>query len=174
MTATITIQDYDPRWPAQFATLRARFATVLNGLTETIEHIGSTAVPELAAKPIIDIDVLLKPAVALPVIISRLASLGYEHQGYLGIIGRETFRIPKNDIAHHLYVCPHGSLEYARHIAFRDYLRAHIEDANAYAALKRKLAARFATDREAYTQGKSEFVEQILCSSRHNISLLAK
>lgn len=170
MTTAITIQDYDPRWPAQFAALRAQLATVLDELADAIEHIGSTAIPGLAAKPIIDIDILLKSTSELPLVIAKLASLGYEHQGDLGIAGREAFRTLKNDIAHHLYVCPHNSPEYARHIAFRDYLRAHIEDAYAYAALKRELAARFAADRDAYTQAKSEFVEKILCSSRQNLS----
>jgi GrpB-like predicted nucleotidyltransferase (UPF0157 family) len=169
MTMGITIADYDPKWATQFATLRVQLASVLNGLADAIEHIGSTAVPGLAAKPIIDIDILLRPTAELPLVISRLASLGYEHQGDLGIEGREAFRTPQNDIAHHLYVCPHDSQQYSRHIAFRDYLRAHIEDANAYAARKRELAARFAADRDAYTQAKSEFVEKILCFSRQNL-----
>jgi GrpB-like predicted nucleotidyltransferase (UPF0157 family) len=174
MTTAITIQDYDPRWPAQFAALRAQLATVLNELADAIEHIGSTAVPGLAAKPIVDIDVLLKPTAALPLVIARLAPLGYEHQGDLGVADREAFGTPKSEIAHHLYICPHSSVEYARHIIFRDHLRSHIEDANNYATLKRQLAARFATDREAYTQAKSEFVEKILRSYRQNLGLSKK
>jgi GrpB-like predicted nucleotidyltransferase (UPF0157 family) len=127
-----------------------------------IEHVGSTAVPGLAAKPIIDIDVLLRSASDLPMVITRLASFGYVHQGDLGIPGRETFRTPPNDLPHHLYVCPPGNLEFKRHISFRDYLRTHPTDANAYARLKRELVGRFADNREAYMQAKSEFVADIL------------
>ena len=162
MTAPITVEDYDPLWPEQFETLRSRIAQVLHGLTTAIEHVGSTAIPGLAAKPIIDIDILLRTEADFPLVRARLALLGYEHQGELGVAGREAFRTPPGQLAHHLYVCPPGGREYSRHIAFRDYLRSHPEEASAYAALKRKLADESAHDREAYTQGKTEFVRQIL------------
>jgi GrpB-like predicted nucleotidyltransferase (UPF0157 family) len=162
MTAPITIDDYDPGWPAQFETLRPRIAAALDALATAIEHVGSTAVPGLAAKPIIDIDVLLRSAADLPLAITKLASLGYAHRGDLGIPGREAFRTPPNVFPHHLYVWLAGAREFQRHIAFRDYLRTHPQDANAYATLKRKLAGKSATDREAYTQAKTEFVEAIL------------
>jgi len=162
MTAPITIEDYDPLSPEKFETLRRRIAPVLNELVAAIEHIGSTAVPGLAAKPIIDIDILLRSAADFPLVRARLASMGYEHQGDLGVAGREAFRTPPSQTAHHLYVCSPGSREYGRHIAFRDYLRTHPEDASAYATLKRKLAAKSANDREAYTQAKTKFVEDIL------------
>jgi GrpB-like predicted nucleotidyltransferase (UPF0157 family) len=168
MTAPITIEDYDLLWPEKFETLRSRIAQVLNGLTTAIEHVGSTAVPGLAAKPILDIDILLRSATDLPIVCTRLGSLGYEHGGDLGVAGREAFRTPAGEFAHHLYACPPGSQEYSRHIAFRDYLRSHLEDASAYAALKRNLAHKFATDREAYSQGKTEFVRQILRRAGHD------
>jgi GrpB-like predicted nucleotidyltransferase (UPF0157 family) len=161
MTAPITVEDYDPLWPEKFETLRSRIAQVLHGLATAIEHVGSTAVSGLAAKPIIDIDILLGADADFPLVRERLGSLGYEHRGDLGVAGREAFRTPPGQIAHHLYSCPAGSPEYGRHIAFRDYLRSHPDDASAYAALKRKLAED-AGDREAYTQGKTEFVSQIL------------
>ena len=157
----MTVQDYDPVWPRQFEALRSRIATVLAELALAIEHVGSTAVPGLAAKPIIDIDVLLKSAADLPLAVTRLSSLGYEHRGDLGIAGREAFRTHPNDVAHHLYVCLPDDGEYQRHIEFRDYLRTHPEAANAYATLKRKLV-KTALSRETYTQAKSEFVEGIL------------
>ena len=174
MTASFIIEDYDPRWPAQFEILRTQISAALDGLASAIEHVGSTAVPGLAAKPVIDIDILLRSASDVSLVIARLASLGYEHQGDLGVAGREALRAPENAVSHHLYVCPPDSLEYARHIAFRDYLRTHIEDANSYAALKRTLAGRFATDREAYTYAKTEFVEKILGLSRQSVSLFEK
>ena len=127
-----------------------------------IEHVGSTAVPGLAAKPIIDIDVVLISAIDLPGVIARLAAVGYEHRGDLGVTGREAFRTPPNDLPHHLYVCPPGSPEYRRHICFRDHLRSHPTDANSYAKLKRELGRKFRDDREAYTKAKSMFVTEIL------------
>jgi GrpB-like predicted nucleotidyltransferase (UPF0157 family) len=162
----LTIQDYDPSWPQRFETLRARIAAALGERVSVIEHVGSTAVPGLAAKPIIDIDVVLRSATDLPEVIARLASLGYEHRGNLGIPGREAFRTPPSDWPHHLYVCPPDSEEYRRHLSFRDHLRRHLEDANAYAALKRRLAGTCGDDREAYTLGKSGFVSEILRRAR--------
>lgn len=161
MSSRINIADYDSRWPEQFETLRSRIAAALGDLAIAIEHIGSTAVPGLAAKPIIDIDVLMRLDAHLPLVTSKLALLGYDHQGDLGVPGREAFRAPPDDFRHHLYVCRPDSQEYRRHIAFRDYLRTHPKDANAYASLKRSLADKFGDQREAYNQAKSQFVEQI-------------
>jgi GrpB-like predicted nucleotidyltransferase (UPF0157 family) len=158
----LTIQDYDPSWPQRFERLRAGIAAALGEMVSVIEHVGSTAVPGLAAKPIIDIDAVLRSATDLPQVIAKLASLGYEHRGNLGIPGREAFRTPPSSRPHHLYVCPPDSQEYRRHLLFRDHLRRHLEDANAYAGLKRKLAGTCGDDREAYTLGKSGFVSEIL------------
>jgi GrpB-like predicted nucleotidyltransferase (UPF0157 family) len=162
MNSLITIEDYDPRWPQQFAALRWPLSQALGPLAAAIEHIGSTAVPGLAAKPIIDVDVLLHSATDLSTVIRALAMLGYQHQGDLGIPGREAFMGPSNQFPHHLYVCMPSSLEFRRHLAFRDHLRAHPADAAAYARLKRKLAGQFAADREAYTQAKTQFVLEIV------------
>jgi GrpB-like predicted nucleotidyltransferase (UPF0157 family) len=165
MTEPILIEDYDPRWPECFELLRSRLASALGSLAAAIEHIGSTAVPALAAKPVLDIDILLSSDSARAPAITKLGALGYAHRGDLGVSGREAFRAPAGDFPHHLYVCPPDSTEYQRHIAFRDYLRRHRDDANAYAELKRSLAARFRDDREEYTRAKAEFVEQILAKS---------
>src|SRR5690348_11547029 len=140
MSAPIVIEDYDPRWPRRFETIRIRIAAALGPLAAAIEHVGSTAVPGLAAKPIIDIDVLLRSEGDLPLAIERLQTLGYEHQGDLGIAGREAFRAPVADVSHHLYLCPPGSRAYLEHLAFRDHLRTHSDDARAYELLKRSLA----------------------------------
>jgi GrpB-like predicted nucleotidyltransferase (UPF0157 family) len=131
-------------------------------MAAAVEHVGSTAIPGLAAKRTIDIDVLLGSGADLPLVIARLASFGYVHRGDLGVTGREAFRAPPNDVPHHLYVCLPGSHEYRRHIAFRDYLRSHPKDAKAYAILKHELACKFGSDRDAYTQTKGKFVEEIL------------
>jgi GrpB-like predicted nucleotidyltransferase (UPF0157 family) len=159
---SVIIQDYDPRWPHLFEALRSRIESVIQGMATAVEHVGSTAVPGLAAKPVIDIDVLLRSDTDLPLVIARLASIGYERRGDLGVTGREAFRTPPNDVPHHLYVCPSNSSEYKRHISFRDYLRAHPADANSYASLKRELVRTLGHDREGYTKAKSGFVAEIL------------
>jgi GrpB-like predicted nucleotidyltransferase (UPF0157 family) len=100
MNATpVVIHDYDPRWPLQFELFRSRIAAVLGNMAAAIEHFGSTAVPGLAAKPIIDMDVLLVPGSKLPEAIAKLAAIGYRHQGDLGIAGREAFQVPAEDYA---------------------------------------------------------------------------
>lgn len=162
MSEPIIIEDYDPRWPEQFELLRSRILPVLGALASAIEHVGSTAVPGLAAKPIIDIDVLLHSAVSLPEAIRRLGTLGYEHRGDLGVPGREAFRCPPDEIPHHLYVHGPDSREFIRHITFRNYMRANPEDAQAYERLKRTFAQKYQHDRQAYNQAKTEFVETIV------------
>ena len=150
MANPVIVLDYDPNWPGLFQSLRKRVASALGHMATAIERVGSTAVPDLAAKPIINIDVLLACETMLPAAIERLASLGYIHWGNLGIPEREAFRAPANDAPHHLYVCPPSSAEFQRHMAFRDYLRAHPNDAKIYGDLKIALAGRFREDRSAY------------------------
>src|ERR1700744_4662012 len=96
----VVVVEYDPGWPALFEFFRGRIVTALGGLATAVEHVGSTAVPGLAAKPIIDMDVLLVSGDALPTTIERLATLGYVHQGDLGIPDREAFRTPARDSPH--------------------------------------------------------------------------
>ena len=158
----IVVVEYDPAWPAVFEELRARVSAALGELAVVIEHAGSTAIAGLAAKPIIDVDVLLRSAADLDLAIERLAAVGYKHRGDLGVPGREAFAAPPGAPQHHLYVCPPDSTEYLRHLAFRDHLRSHAEAAKAYGELKRSLAMRFRDDREAYNAAKREFVESVL------------
>jgi len=161
MANPVIVLDYDSNWPALFQPLRRRIADALGDMAAAIEHVGSTAVPDLAAKPIIDIDVLLTSEPMLPTAIERLATLGYVHRGNLGIPEREAFFAPVNDPPHHLYVCPPCSAEFRRHIAFRDYLRAHPRDAKNYGDLKIALAERFRQDRSAYNTAKGKFVAEL-------------
>jgi GrpB-like predicted nucleotidyltransferase (UPF0157 family) len=162
MMNPVVVVEYDPGWPELFQSLRGRIVTALGGLATAVEHVGSTAVAGLAAKPIIDMDVLLVSGDALPAAIERLATLGYVHQGDLGIPEREAFLTPPGDSPHHLYVCPPQSREFRRHLAFRDYLRSHPEEAKAYGDLKQALALKFSQDRAAYMAGKGGFVAELL------------
>jgi GrpB-like predicted nucleotidyltransferase (UPF0157 family) len=158
----VVVADYDPRWPARFAELRDRLAAAVGPLAVGIEHVGSTAVPGLAAKPIIDLDVVVATPGDLPAVAERLRPLGYRHEGDLGVPGRDAFAAPPGSPPHHLYVCPLGSPALARHLALRDLLRADPEAAAAYADLKRTLAARFRHDRAAYTDAKTPFIDALL------------
>ena len=162
MADPIILVDYDPSWPERFQLIRRQIAGALGSAAAAIEHVGSTAVPDLPAKPIIDIDVLLKTESDFAAVIDCLAKLGYVHRGNLGIPEREVFATPVRDVPHHLYVCPAGSRTFQEHMAFRNYLRSHPREAREYADLKRSLALRFRDDRSAYTSGKSAFVAEIV------------
>ena len=165
-TDPVIVADYDPLWEQTFAILRDRLAARLGDLAVAIEHVGSTAVPGLAAKPIVDIDVVLRTETDLPAAAVALAKLGYEFIGDLGIAGREAFRAPAGDPQHNLYVCAAGAIELQRHLTFRDALRADPALANEYAELKRELAERYRDDRDTYTEGKTPFVTRVLMNAR--------
>ncbi len=169
MTEPIEIVPYDPRWEVRFAELKVRLLDELGPLASTVEHVGSTAIPGLCAKPIVDIDVVIGRDVDFAAVTKALARLGYEHMGDLGIEGREAFQLSSTgprERDHHLYVCRENAKELRRHIDFRDRLRAEPTLAAEYAELKRALASRFQNDREAYTTAKTEFVERALRDNR--------
>jgi GrpB-like predicted nucleotidyltransferase (UPF0157 family) len=158
----LVVCDYNPAWANQFADLSTRLVASLQSTVLRIEHVGSTAVPGLAAKPIIDVDVVLASSADLPQATRLLADLGCVHEGDLGVDGREAFRCPSGEARHHLYVLVEGAAELRRHITFRDALRANAALRDEYAQLKRLLAAQHPGDREAYTQGKSAFIRTVI------------
>jgi GrpB-like predicted nucleotidyltransferase (UPF0157 family) len=121
-------------------------------------------VPGLAAKPIIDLDVVIADHGDLPAVIQRLRPLGYQLEGDLGVPGREAFATPAGAPPHHLYVCAVGTPALDRHLALRDALRGDSDLAAAYGDLKRALAARLTHDRKAYTEAKSAFIEQVFAA----------
>ncbi len=158
----IIVVDYDHTWPAVFETLRARLVPVLGEVATAIEHVGSTAVPGLVAKPIIDIDAIVRASSDVPNAIAQLAGLGYEHRGQLGIEGREAFRAPESLPRHHLYLCVEGNLALTNHLAVRDCLRARPDLAAEYGALKKGLAAALPYDGDSYAAGKTRFLLGVL------------
>lgn len=158
----IEVADYDPSWPLLFAEITAPIRAAFGPSLVALEHVGSTSVPGLPAKPMIDIDVVIPSRTDLPEAIARLAMLGYVHQGDLGITSRESFRSLPESPPQNLYVCAENSPELRRHLLFRDYLRAHPDEARRYGDLKRELAARHVTDIDAYVNGKTAFVRSIL------------
>jgi GrpB-like predicted nucleotidyltransferase (UPF0157 family) len=154
--------EYDASWPLRFQTLAATVRSLLGARVARVEHIGSTSVPGLAAKPILDIDVVVRAAADLLPSIRELEKAGYRCEGDLGVAGREALRRPPDSEPHHLYLLVEGSRELRRHLAFRDALRADQLLREEYAALKRALAQRFHDDRQAYTNSKSDFIETAL------------
>jgi GrpB-like predicted nucleotidyltransferase (UPF0157 family) len=159
---TIVVVDYDPGWPETFELVRSHVWPAVSDIASSIEHVGSTAVPGLAAKPVIDVTVVVPSQDDVPLAIERLARIGYVHRGDLGIEGREAFDGPDGAPDHNLYLCPRDGLGLANHLAVRDHLRAHPEDVQAYGALKRRLAERFPHDIDGYVRGKTEFLIAIL------------
>lgn len=124
-----------------------------------IEHIGSTAIPGLRTKPIIDILVVVDQIEIVKELISAMAELRYEHRGECEIPGRQYFRKETNGIrSHHVHIYQIGHEAIARRVNFRDYLRAHPERAEAYSKLKEELAAKFRDDRAMYTESKTNFI----------------
>jgi GrpB-like predicted nucleotidyltransferase (UPF0157 family) len=157
----ITVAEYDPSWPESFGQIRDRVWSHIRDIALTIEHVGSTAVPGLAAKPIIELDVVIPRTARVMGVIGRLAGIGYEHRGDLGIPDREAFKSPADLPAHQLYVCRWGSVALRNHLTFRDHLRQFPSDAATYAALKRTLSTE-CTNGDEYTRKKTEFIISIL------------
>jgi GrpB-like predicted nucleotidyltransferase (UPF0157 family) len=166
-----TVVAYDPAWPTRFNEIRSHLAPVLVGVDATIEHVGSTSVPGLVAKPIIDLDVIVRGERDVDAVIERLESIGYEDEGDLGIPGREALAQVGGSSTlayHHLYVVVEGTKAHEDHVVFRDHLRSHPGSAAAYAARKLEIAHLMnAESRDAYVEAKVGVVDEILERARH-------
>jgi GrpB-like predicted nucleotidyltransferase (UPF0157 family) len=162
----LVVSDYDNDWPRLFEEIAQPVREAVADLGAQVEHVGSTSVPGLAAKPIIDIDVVVESANDVPAAIERLRALGYVYQGDKGIKGREAFLWPPGARPHHLYVVVRGSPPHLDHVEFRDYLRGNPDVASEYGALKTELAEQHGDDRLGYGEAKSDFVERALRSAR--------
>ncbi|WP_339260555.1 GrpB family protein [Paenibacillus sp. FSL R5-0713] len=176
---SIIIEEYNNEWPVMFFDLKSILEHKLGDLVLRIEHVGSTAVPGLAAKPILDIDVVIDSMALLPDVIQGLESLGYDHEGNLGVENREAFarkdaNVPYSIVKikkpeHHLYVCNKESKELLKHISFRDALISNSEFVVEYANLKQELAIKYRENRQSYTAGKTEFVNKVLNECGKNL-----
>ena len=160
---TIIVLPYDAQWKQDFTAIKTELQEALDGLALRIEHVGSTSVPGLSAKPIIDIDVVIRDESMLEAVIAALGRIGYRHEGNYGIAGREAFGYEGKEHLrdHHLYVCPLDSPELKRHIAFRDYLRSHPEAVREYSRVKEEGAELYPHDIDIYIEHKSPFIEGI-------------
>lgn len=160
------VVDYDQEWPSAFEAVRRHLLPAVASLAVCIEHVGSTAVPGLAAKPVIDVDVVVKDQASVPRAVAALEALGHRHRGDQGIPGREAFCPVPGLPEHHLYLVVLDSPPHRDHVDLRDYLRSHPDQAQRYAAEKRRLAPLLVADREAYTNGKAWLVRELLTQAR--------
>ncbi|MBQ9157268.1 MAG: GrpB family protein [Eubacterium sp.] len=162
-TQHVIVLPYDEQWEQDFLKIKAELNNALGQLAIRIEHVGSTSVQGLSAKPVIDIDVVIKDYNVLEDVIDILSEIGYQYEGNLGIVGREAFKYDGKEHLqkHHLYVCPEDSPELKRHIAFRDYLRTHPDTMREYGHIKEEGAQLYPDDIGRYIQHKSAFIERI-------------
>ncbi|MEG1726213.1 MAG: GrpB family protein [Anaerovoracaceae bacterium] len=162
-TKNVIVIPYDKQWVNEFEKIKSQITAVLGTTAISVEHVGSTSVFGLWAKPIIDIDVVIKDETVLLIAIKKLESIGYHYEGDLGIEGRYAFcyDTKPNLMLHHLYVCPQNSKELNRHICFRNYLRDHHEAVEKYSQIKREAASLFPNDIDRYIAYKSSVIEEI-------------
>jgi GrpB-like predicted nucleotidyltransferase (UPF0157 family) len=162
-TQKVVVVPYTPQWKSDFEAIKQELERALGDLAVSIEHVGSTAVEGLSAKPIIDIDVVIEDDSVFDRVKRKLEAIGYIHEGNLGIEGREAFRYEDKPHlqTHHLYVCPRNSKELMRHITFREFLRKDPEARKTYSEVKQKAAERFPDDIEQYMEYKSSVIEAL-------------
>jgi GrpB-like predicted nucleotidyltransferase (UPF0157 family) len=172
-SGAVRLVEHDPAWPELFAAESRRIHAALGpDLPLALEHTGSTAVPGLVAKPIVDILGGYPRGAGVQSYIAALVQAGYAHRGEQGIQGREFFRLGEPR-AYHLHLAERDGPFWREHVAFRDALRAQPALREAYAALKIELARKYPRDREAYTEGKTLFVRQVLADAL-KIVIIAK
>ena len=161
-TEHIEVVDYDSKWVDDFNQIKGEIEEALKDLVLAVEHVGSTSVPLLAAKPIVDLDVVIDRN-DLKEVIFLLEKHGYIYEGDLDFKDREAFRYEGKEHlrTHHLYVCPQDSKELKRHPAFRDYLRKHPNAVKEYGKVKKEAAKLYPNDIEKYCMYKSQIIEKI-------------
>jgi GrpB-like predicted nucleotidyltransferase (UPF0157 family) len=152
----VAVVDYDPLWPSLFEAESERVRRALGESVLSVEHVGSTAVPDLAAKPVIDMLVGLRTLELPSSAIDAMEALGYEYLGENGLPGRLFFRKGRPR-SHHVHAVLVGGDHWERHLVFRDYLRTHADEAQAYAEFKRNLARAIDGDRDRYLDGKETY-----------------
>ena len=161
-TKHVIVVPYDEKWKQDFIDIKSEIQEALGELALSIEHVGSTSVEGLSAKPIIDMDVVIDDAMKLDAVVTALAGIGYQHECDLGIAGREAFNYEGKEHLqkHHLYVCVKDSAELKRHLAVRDYLRSHKNAVKEYSMIKEEAARLYPYDIDGYIKHKSSWIEK--------------
>ena len=159
MARKVEVHPYDPAWPGMYKEEAARLRPVIGINLIVLYHIGSTAVPGLAAKPTIDILAVVQSHECLDSCIPDLQTLGYQAKGENGIPGRRYFQKLQGEVhLTHIHAFEEGHPDIQRHLNLRDFLQAHPEETKAYVALKQELADQYTYEPKRYTEGKSEFI----------------
>ena len=162
-TKRVIVVPYNEAWKTEFKTIKREIEASIGDMIIGIEHVGSTSVEGLSAKPCIDIDVIIKDYSIFAAVVSKLETIGYIHEGNLGIKDREAFSYSDKPhlYHHHLYVCPQNSRELYRHITFRDFLRTNPKEVKKYGEVKEKAAQLFPDDIEKYMEYKSTCIGEL-------------
>lgn len=162
-TRKVYVEPYNPEWKKDFERIKNEINSAIGDLIVGIEHVGSTSVEGLSAKPCIDIDIVIRDYSVFDELVRLLDAIGYIHEGDLGIKDRQAFKYTDKPHlrSHHLYVCPQNSEELKRHVAFRDYLRTHPTARAKYSAVKEKAAELFPNDINGYMAYKSSCIEEL-------------
>ena len=162
-TKKVIVVPYDKAWKSAFEEIKREIELVIGDLIIGIEHVGSTSVEGLSAKPIIDIDVVIKDYSVFATVVQKLETIGYIHEGDLGIKDREAFKYSNKPHLqkHHLYVCPQYSEELHRHVTFRDYLKNNREAVKKYSLVKETAAILFPNEIEKYIDYKTPCIEEL-------------
>jgi GrpB-like predicted nucleotidyltransferase (UPF0157 family) len=160
---TVEVVPYNPKWRAEFEVESKSVADALGENVVAVHHIGSTAIPSIYAKPIIDLLVEVKDIIKVDGQSSAMESLGYEVMSELGIPGRRFFRKDNQESVrtHHIHTFEIASAQVERHLAFRDYMLAHPEDAQKYSELKRELARKYPQNIDKYMDGKDGLIKEM-------------
>lgn len=163
----VVVVEHDPTWADQAEIEKDRIRTALGELVVAIHHIGSTSIPDIFAKPILDFLLEVKQVELLDDRIATMEGLDYEAMGEYGIPRRRYFRKSNHQgiRTHHIHAFTADDVEVHKHLAFRDYLIAHPDQADAYGQLKRTLAAAHPDDIQAYMDGKDPFIKDILAAA---------
>ncbi len=166
MMSHIVVVGYDPSWPSTFESEATRLREALDGVLLEIHHVGSTAVPDLPAKPVIDMLAVVRDHEELDTRNPQMRSLGYTPRGEFHIPGRRYFTRGADEArTHHLHAYVDGHHRIHDHLLFRDYLRAHAAEAAAYAALKQRLTLDAHHDIEAYCAGKEGLIRELIAKA---------
>ncbi|MDE6578995.1 MAG: GrpB family protein [Ruminiclostridium sp.] len=162
-TKNVIVLPYDSKWKTNFENIKRELISAIGDLAICIEHVGSTSVEGLSAKPVIDIDVVISDYSVFNSVVSILETIGYFHEGDLGIKDREAFKYSDKPHLqpHHLYVCPQNSKELLRHITFRNFLRNNPDAVRKYSEVKEKAAKLFPNDIDKYIEYKTPCIEEL-------------
>lgn len=162
MPQHITVVDYDPEWPLKYVREQESIAEILEDNCLAVYHIGSTAVPGLAAKPIIDIMAVVRSLEQVDDVAEKFANIGYEYLGEFGMAGRRYLRKGGDERTYQIHIFQADDRKNIdRHLAFRDYLRTHEKERKEYVKIKQELAQKFPYDIDGYCEGKENFVREV-------------